>query len=95
MDVTEGDDWGLGHCHIYLGVIAESEHAVRTATAHFREAANRPEFSADSTAVSMTTLITVAAAGIFSTSMTLTYGRAMRVGSFQGTIATTRKIEPI
>ncbi len=41
VDVTEGDDWGLGHCHIYLGVIAESEHAARTATAHFREAASR------------------------------------------------------
>src|SRR5258708_826866 len=41
VDVTEGDDWGLGHCHLYLGVIAESEHAARTATAHFREAASR------------------------------------------------------
>ncbi|HKB33271.1 MAG TPA: LuxR C-terminal-related transcriptional regulator [Candidatus Dormibacteraeota bacterium] len=41
VDVTEGDDWGLGHCHLYLGVIAESEHATRTATAHFREAASR------------------------------------------------------
>lgn len=41
VDVTEGDDWGLGHCHIYLGIIAESEHASRTATAHFREAASR------------------------------------------------------
>jgi hypothetical protein len=37
-----------------------------------REAANRPEFSADSTAVSTTALITVAAAGICSASMTLT-----------------------
>ncbi|HEX9032160.1 MAG TPA: LuxR C-terminal-related transcriptional regulator [Streptosporangiaceae bacterium] len=41
VDVTEGDDWGLGHCHLYLGVIAESEQAARTATAHFREAAGR------------------------------------------------------
>src|SRR5229473_1880934 len=41
VDVTEGDDWGLGHCHLYLGVIAESEQAARTATAHFHEAASR------------------------------------------------------
>src|SRR5258708_27970528 len=41
VDVTEGDDWGLGHCHIYLGIIAESEHAAQKATAHFREAASR------------------------------------------------------
>jgi predicted ATPase/DNA-binding CsgD family transcriptional regulator len=41
VDVTEGDDWGLGHCHLYLGVIAESEHSARTATAHFQEAASR------------------------------------------------------
>jgi predicted ATPase/DNA-binding CsgD family transcriptional regulator len=41
VDVTEGDDWGLGHCHLYLGIIAESEEAARTATAHFHEAASR------------------------------------------------------
>jgi non-specific serine/threonine protein kinase len=41
VDVAEGDDWGLGHCHLYLGVIAESERAARTATAHFQEAASR------------------------------------------------------
>jgi non-specific serine/threonine protein kinase len=41
VDVNEGDDWGLGHCHLYLGVIAESEHSARSATAHFHEAASR------------------------------------------------------
>jgi len=41
VDVIEGDDWGLGHCHIYLGIIAESEHAARAATDHFQEAADR------------------------------------------------------
>ena len=60
-----------------------------------REEAKRPEFSAESTAVSTTMLISVAAAGTRSSSMTLTYGCAMRTVSFHGTMATTRKIEPM
>jgi predicted ATPase/DNA-binding CsgD family transcriptional regulator len=41
VDLAEGDDWGLGHCHLYLGIIAESEKSDRIAADHFREAVAR------------------------------------------------------
>ncbi|HKR99436.1 MAG TPA: LuxR C-terminal-related transcriptional regulator, partial [Candidatus Dormibacteraeota bacterium] len=41
VDMAEEDDWGLGHCHLYLGVIAESEKAEAIAAGHFREAVIR------------------------------------------------------
>ena len=37
--VAEDDRWGLGQCHVHLGIVAESDAADRGApTAHYREA---------------------------------------------------------
>jgi non-specific serine/threonine protein kinase len=42
VDVAEEDDWGQGHCHVYLGVIAESTTTDPEAvTSHYREAVDR------------------------------------------------------
>ena len=42
MDVEAGDDWGQGHCHVYLGIIKESIATDPDAvTAHYREAVER------------------------------------------------------
>jgi predicted ATPase len=42
VDVAEDDDWGQGHCHVYLGIIAESTATHSEAvTSHYREALDR------------------------------------------------------
>jgi hypothetical protein len=58
-----------------------------------REDANRPLFSAESTAVRITAFMRCAAAGICSCCRALTYGCAIP-GLFQGRSVTTTRIEP-
>jgi non-specific serine/threonine protein kinase len=42
VDLAEEDDWGQGHCHLYLGIIAESTAAPPGAlTSHYRQAVDR------------------------------------------------------
>jgi len=42
VDVAEGDEWGQGHCNLYLGIIADAAAAdPAIPTSHYREAVER------------------------------------------------------
>ncbi|MDX6645903.1 MAG: hypothetical protein QOK40_1630 [Miltoncostaeaceae bacterium] len=42
VDVAEDDEWGQGHCNLYLGIIADAEAAdPGILTSHYREAVER------------------------------------------------------
>jgi non-specific serine/threonine protein kinase len=42
IDVEEADEWGQGHCHVYLGIIEESATTdPQVVTSHYREAVDR------------------------------------------------------
>ena len=42
IDVEEADEWGQGHCHLYLGIIEESATThPEPVTSHYRQAVDR------------------------------------------------------